>query len=56
MKTIDKMTDQEVYLDWVNNFLTLPFMAAHYDYIPVPDLLKRINNGRLLHESNLKAK
>ena len=24
------MTDYDIYLDWVNNFLTIPAFAAHY--------------------------
>lgn len=30
MKTLLKMTLEEIYLDYVNNFISIEFMAEHY--------------------------
>ena len=40
----------ELYLDWVNNWLTLSKMADHYGLDPV-DLDQLIHIGRKAHES-----
>lgn len=31
MKDLLNMTLNEIYLDYVNNFITIGFMASHYD-------------------------
>jgi len=44
----------ELYLDWVNNYVTLSKMAEDYgmDYIDMDQLIRI---GRKLHEANVKA-
>lgn len=34
MKNILDMTLEEIYLDWVNNFLTIEYMAEYYNVSP----------------------
>ncbi|AUR93548.1 hypothetical protein NVP1187O_235 [Vibrio phage 1.187.O._10N.286.49.F1] len=41
----------EMYLDWVNNFLSVEAFAAHYG-ISVDLAILVIKEGRILHELN----
>ncbi len=41
-----------LYLDWVNNWLTLSAMADHYGFDPV-DLDQLIHIGRKAHEAEV---
>lgn len=41
------------YLDWVNNFLTMPAMADHYG-LPYNVVRDCISAGKELHERNVE--
>ena len=47
-----KMSDEEFYLEWWNNYLTIETIAEHYS-ISVDKATKKIDNGR--KEFNLKS-
>lgn len=51
---MDKQKMIDMYLDWVNNFLTLNAFAIYYDLTP-SDAQQVINEGRVLHEANCKG-
>jgi hypothetical protein len=38
-------TDLEIYLEWVNDWLTVEKMAEYY-HMTIEQMLERINNGR----------
>ena len=40
------MTEKEMYLDWVNNFLTIEKFASYYD-ISIDEAKRIINENRL---------
>jgi len=42
-----------VYLDWVNNYLTLEYMALDY-HLPYETLRSLVETGRLEHEASVK--
>jgi len=42
-----------LYLDWVNNWLTLSVMAEHYGIDPI-DLDQLIHIGRKLHNESIQ--
>lgn len=46
-KAVDDFVD--MYLDWVNNFLTIEVFAEHYD-ITIEKANRVINIGRKVHE------
>jgi acyl carrier protein len=43
---------EEVYLDWVNNYLTIAFMSSQYG-VSEDHLRATIEEGRSIHESNV---
>jgi hypothetical protein len=45
MKPMSQKTAQEVYLEWLNDWLTVEAMADNYN-IPVTKLNELINEGR----------
>jgi len=45
MKAIDKKTDKELYLEYINDFLTIQRMAEHYG-VSRYFLNERIKKGR----------
>ena len=47
-----KMSDEEFYLEWWNNYLTIETIAEHYG-LSVDEAKKKIDNGR--KEFNLKS-
>ena len=47
-----KMSDEEFFLEWWNNYLTIETIAEHYS-ISVDKAKKKIDNGR--KEFNLKS-
>ena len=55
----DKMTNytiekrRELYLDWVNNFLTVAYFAEYYD-ISESEAQEVINSGRKIHERTVE--
>lgn len=51
---MDKQKMIDMYLDWVNNFLTLQRFADYYDLTP-SKAQQIINEGRILHEENCKG-
>ncbi len=42
----------DFYLDYVNNYLTVPVMAEHYGIDPI-DCVQLISMGRKLHNENV---
>jgi hypothetical protein len=44
---------QEMYLDWVNNFLTIEVFANYY-HLTAKQAQFVINSGRQYHEESLK--
>jgi len=48
------MTNAELYLDWINNFLTLEPFAEYYG-ITLEEAATVINTGRDDHEANVKG-
>jgi hypothetical protein len=49
MKAIDKMTDHEVWLDWVNNFVTVEAMAEYYS-VGAIEIHNKLTLGRNEHD------
>ena len=47
-----KLSDEEFYLEWWNNYLTIETIAEHYG-LSVEEATKKRDNGR--KEFNLKA-
>ena len=45
MSAIDKLTDEELYLEFVNDFLTIEGMADYY-LVEVGALLIRLRQGK----------
>jgi len=48
MKAVNKKTNEQLYLEYFNDFLTIEYMASHYDIDP-DDLSKIIEIGRKDH-------
>ncbi len=48
-KRIKKIKKDKVYLEYLNNFLTVRGIADHYG-VPVKEMRKIINEGRKQHE------
>ena len=46
-------TFQNIYLEWVNDWLTLPAFAAYYD-MSVEQARRTIDIGRKIHEQRVK--
>jgi hypothetical protein len=44
-----------VYLDWINNYITINYMALDYN-LSVPEMLALIESGRIEHESRIRPK
>lgn len=44
-----------VYLDWVNNYISINYMALDYN-LPVPEMLALVEAGRIEHEASLLPK
>jgi hypothetical protein len=51
--TIDKMSDEEFYLEWWNNYLTIETIAEHYG-VSVEYASEKVSNGR--RDFNLKER
>jgi hypothetical protein len=51
--TIDKMSDEEFYLEWWNNYLTIETIAEHYGF-SVEYASEKVSNGR--RDFNLKER
>ena len=49
MKTLTTEKRREMYLDWVNNFLTVAYFAEYYG-ISESEAHEVINSGRGIHE------
>jgi hypothetical protein len=52
MKTVTPFKDrtsEEVYLDWLNNFVSLSFMADFYE-IPFDELYNIVKEGRIQYK------
>ena len=52
-ETTKKHAPITVYLDWVNNYLTLEYMALDYN-LPYEDLRTLVETGRKEHEESVK--
>ena len=48
------MTDREIFLDWVNNFISVEAFAAHYSYTR-SEAIDTIIRGRKEHEAYVEA-
>jgi hypothetical protein len=48
---MSKKTDAEVFLEWLNEWLTIDRMAENYNLNP-QDLKYRIEQGKIEHENN----
>ena len=54
-QTIKNHDPKTVYLDWVNNYLTLEYMALDY-HLPYETLRTLVETGRKEHEESTKKK
>lgn len=55
MKTYTQLTHDEIYLDYLNNFITTKRMAEHYG-VSEGKLKKDIERGRLVHKIKIETK
>ncbi len=53
MKAYTKLTFDEIYLDYVNNFITTKRMAEHYG-VSEGRLKKDIERGRIIHKIKIE--
>lgn len=49
---LDRDRLQALYLDWVNNFLSVPAFADYYGFT-LSNAQRIINVGRLIHETRV---
>lgn len=50
-EAFDKMTDEEKYLDWFNNWLSIASMAKYYNKSE-EEIMDSIHNGKQQHYRN----
>ena len=54
MKTISKRTNAEIYLEYVNDWLTVGAMAENYGRSDA-EMMLMIEDGKIEHEESLEA-